>query len=228
MRILFVEDDKVLLNIVSRSLKDAGYRVDIAQTLADERHLWAVQPFDAILLDLNLPLSAAAGSAMGNGLQVLREARARGNQTPVLILTARDRVDERIAGLNDGADDYMGKPFELAEVEARLRAMVRRAEKTNDLVQVGQLFLDRKKMQVYLGGVPLNLPNQEFQLLWELITPPGNVVSKKMLSEKLSDIGGSLGGNAIEAMVYRLRLQIHGAGASIRTLRGLGYVLEDA
>jgi two-component system OmpR family response regulator len=227
MRILLVEDDEALLTVVSRSLKDSGHRVDIAKTLAGARYLWTVQPFDAVLLDLNLPLFAEAGSKMGSGLDALREARARGDQTPVLILTARSRVGERIAGLNAGADDYMTKPFELAEVEARLRALVRRAQKTDDRVQVGRLTLDRKTMNVYFGDKYLPLPNREFQLLWELMTPPGSVVSKKRMSEKLSDVDQVIGGNALEALVYRLRLQIEGAGASIRTLRGLGYVLED-
>ena len=227
MRILLVEDDEVLLTVVSRSLKDSGHRVDVAKTLADARYLWTVQPFDAVLLDLNLPLLAEAGSKMGTGLVALREARARGDQTPVLILTARSRVSERITGLNAGADDYMNKPFVLAEVEARLRALVRRAQKTDDRVQVGRLTLDRKRMKIYFGEKPLSLPNREFQLLWELMTPLGSVVSKKRLSEKLSDLDQVIGGNALEASVYRLRLQIEGAGASIRTLRGLGYVLED-
>jgi two-component system OmpR family response regulator len=227
MRILLVEDDEALLTVVSRSLKDSGHRVDIAKTLAGARYLWTVQPFDAVLLDLNLPLFAEAGSKMGSGLDALREARARGDQTPVLILTARSRVGERIAGLNAGADDYMTKPFELAEVEARLRALVRRAQKTDDRVQVGRLTLDRKTMNVYFGDKYLPLPNREFQLLWELMTPPGSVVSKKRMSEKLSDVDQVIGGNALEALVYRLRFQIEGAGASIRTLRGLGYVLED-
>ena len=227
MRILLVEDDEVLLTVVSRSLKDSGHRVDVATTLADARYLWMVQPFDAVLLDLNLPLSTEAGNKMGSGLEALREARARGDQTPVLILTAQSRVDERVTGLNAGADDYMNKPFELAEVEARLRALVRRAQKTDDRVQVGKLTLDRKTMKAYFGEKPLSLPNREFQLLWELMTPLGSVVSKKRLSEKLSDLDQVIGGNALEALVYRLRLQIEGAGASIRTLRGLGYVLED-
>jgi DNA-binding response OmpR family regulator len=228
MRILLVEDDEILLTVVARSLKDSGHRVDLAKTLADARYLWMVQSFDAVLLDLNLPLFAEVGSKTGTGLEVLREARARGDETPVLILTAQSRVSERIAGLNAGADDYMHKPFELAEVEARLRALVRRAQKTDNRVQVGKLTLDRKLMTVYFAEKHLPLPNREFQLLWELMTPVGNVVSKKRLSDKLSEVDRVMGGNALEALVYRLRLQIEGAGASIRTLRGLGYVLEDS
>ena len=137
MRFLLVEDDAVLRDVVQRSLTEAGHRVDTASRAADARHLWRVQPVDAVLLDLNLP--------DGNGLAVLREARARGDRTPVLVLTARNRTEERIAGLDAGADDYLGKPFELAEVEARLRALVRRAQGAHDVVEVGGLRLDRQR-----------------------------------------------------------------------------------
>src|SRR5690349_7700377 len=135
MRILLVEDDDVLLDVMQRSLLDAGHRVDAARRADEARHLWRVQPFDAVLLDLNLP--------DGSGLAVLREARARGDRTPVLVLTARNRTEERIAGLDAGADDYLGKPFDLGEVRARVRALARRSHGADDLSQVGALQLDR-------------------------------------------------------------------------------------
>ena len=218
MRILLVEDDAVLGSVMLRSLQEAGHRVDLAVTLAQARHFWYVQPFDAVLLDLNLP--------DGNGLTALREARARHDRTPTLVLTARNRTDERIAGLDAGADDYLGKPFELAEVEARLRALVRRNRETDDVVRIGTLTIDRKTQRVFLDREPLDLPAREFEVLWELITPPGRVVSKKALSDKLSGFDESLGANALEAFVSRLRKKLAGSGAGIRTLRGLGYVLE--
>jgi len=218
MRILLVEDDAVLGSVMLRSLTDAGHRVDLAVTLARARHFWLVQPFDAVLLDLNLP--------DGNGLTALREARARHDRTPTLVLTARNRTDERIAGLDAGADDYLGKPFELAEVEARLRALVRRSRETDDVVRIGTLAIDRKAQRVFLSREPLDLPAREFEVLWELITPPGRVVSKKTLSDKLSGFDESLGANALEAFISRLRKKLAGSGAGIRTLRGLGYVLE--
>ena len=227
MRILLVEDDAVLRGVVLRSLADAGHRVDIAATMDEARHWWRVQVFDAVLLDLNLPLSTHERSGLGNGLAVLREARARGDRTPVLVLTARDRTDERIAGLDAGADDYMGKPFDLAEVEARLRALVRRVHGTDDRVELGLLALDRKASRFFLQGQAWDLPAREFEVLWELMTPPGRVVSKRVLSEKLSETDGALGDNALEAFISRLRKKIAGSGASIRTLRGLGYVLEE-
>lgn len=226
MRILLVEDDVVLRDVMVRSLTDAGHRVDVAETLEQAEHFWLVQPFDTVLLDLNLPLTDHPMSGLGSGLKALRNARARGDRTPVLILTARNRTDERIAGLDAGADDYIGKPFDLAEVEARLRALVRRTQGTDDRVDVGMLTLDRKARRFLLGPQPLDLPAREFEVLWELMTPPGRVVSKRSLSSKLSDVDEWLGDNALEAFISRLRKRLPGSGVRIRTLRGLGYVLE--
>ena len=226
MRILLVEDDAVLREVMLRSLADAGHRVDVASNVDDADHLWRVQPFDAVLLDLNLPVTGATGSATGSGLTALRHARARGDRTPVLVLTARDRTEERIAGLDAGADDYLGKPFDLAEVEARLRALVRRAKGTEDMVTLGQLKLDRKARRFAMGSTPLDLPAREFEVLWELMSPPGHAVSKRALSDKLSTFDEALGDNALEAFISRLRKKLLGSGASIRTLRGIGYLLE--
>jgi two-component system OmpR family response regulator len=228
MRILLVEDDAILRSLMLRSLREAGHRVDEASTLEDARHWWRVQAFDAVLLDLNLPLSGHPRSGMGNGLSVLREARARGDRTPVLVLTARDRTEERIAGLDAGADDYLGKPFELAEVEARLRALVRRAHGADDRVELGQLQLDRKARRFFLAGQSWDLPAREFEVLWELLTPPGRVVSKRQLADKLSEADTALGDNALEAFISRLRKKLLGSGVEIRTLRGLGYLLEES
>ncbi len=227
MRILLVEDDPVLQAVVQRSLCDSGHRVDAAADLATAAHWWRVQPFDAVLLDLNLPLDAGARAGMGSGLALLREARARGDKTPVLVLTARNRTDERIAGLDAGADDYLGKPFELAEVEARLRALVRRSQGGDERVQIGALLLDRQARQVQVAGVALALPAREYEVLHELLSPPGRTVSKKDLSDKLSGFDDSLNDNALEAFISRLRKKLAGSGASIRTLRGLGYRIEE-
>ncbi len=225
MRFLLVEDDDVLRDVMQRSLSQAGHRIDVATTAAQARHLWQVQPVDAVLLDLNLP--------DGSGLPVLREARARGDRTPVLVLTARNRTEERIAGLDAGADDYLGKPFDLAEVEARLRALVRRAQGADDVVEVGGLRLDRRarRLQVRVAGgdgalQTMDLPAREFEVLLELMSPPGHVVSKRRLSDKLSGFDDALGSNALEAFISRLRRKLQGSGATIRTLRGLGYVVE--
>ncbi|MFM8866491.1 MAG: response regulator transcription factor [Limnohabitans sp.] len=227
MRILLVEDDSVLQAVVQRSLRESGHRVEVAGDLATAAHWWRVQAFDVVLLDLNLPLDARAGSGLGSGLVLLREARARGDRTPVLVLTARNRTDERIAGLDAGADDYLGKPFELAEVEARLRALVRRSQGAEDVVQVGRLQLDRPACRVLVDGQALGLPAREYEVLAELLSPPGRTVSKKDLSDKLSDLQDALADNALEAFISRLRKKLAGSGASIRTLRGLGYRVEE-
>ena len=218
MRILLVEDDTVLGQVMLRSLQDAGHRVDAAATRDAARHFWQVQVYDAVLLDLNLP--------DGSGLDALREARARRDRTPVLVLTARNRTEQRIAGLDAGADDYLGKPFDLAEVEARLRALVRRRHDIDDQVQVGALSLDRRARRAWLQGEPFDLPAREFEVLWELMTPPGRVLNKQQLSDKLSGFDDALAPNALEAFISRLRKKLAGSGATIRTLRGLGYLLE--
>lgn len=227
MRILLAEDDTVLADLMVRSLTQAGHRVELARSLEELSHWWRVQGFDAVLLDLNLPQAAHDRSLMGSGLTSLRSARLRGDRTPVLVLTARDRTEERIAGLDAGADDYLGKPFDLGEVEARLRALVRRAQGTDDRVTVGQLVLDRRAGRFFVEGQAWDLPAREFEVLMELMTPPGRVVSKRELSRKLSDAEGILGDNALEAFVSRLRKKLVDTGVAIRTLRGLGYVLED-
>ena len=227
MRILLIEDDDVLRRVMLKSLEDAGHRVDAASDLAQAGHFWRVQAFDVVLLDLNLPQSGQALAPMGSGLSLLREARARGDRTPVMVLTARNRTEERIAGLDAGADDYLGKPFDLGEVEARLRALVRRSQGAADVTQVGQLRLDRKNRRVSLGEEALALPAREFEVLWELMTPPGRAVNKRALSDKLSDFDAALGDNALEAFISRLRRKLQDSGAAIRTLRGIGYLLEE-
>ena len=218
MRFLIVEDDTVLRNVLSRSLTDAGHRIDAAATRGEAESFLLVQPYDAVVLDLNLH--------DGSGLTTLRELRRRGNTTPVLVLTARDRTEERIEGLDAGADDYVGKPFELAELEARLRALVRRSQGGADRVEVGRLALDRTARRFFVGDTPLNLPAREFEVLWELTSRPGRVVSKRLLSDKLSGFEDALGDNALEAFISRLRRKLQGSGATIKTLRGLGYLLE--
>lgn len=227
MRILLVEDDPVLQSVMLRSLTEAGHRVDAAGDIAQAEHFWWVQPYDAVLLDLNLPLSAQTEAGQGSGLQLLKKARARGDRTPVLVLTARNRTDERIAGLDAGADDYLGKPFDLQEVEARLRAMARRSQGADDVVQVGQLTLNRIQRRFLVDGVDLVLPAREFEVLWELMSPPGRAVSKRVLSDKLSSFDEALGDNALEAFISRLRKKLTHTGAGIRTLRGIGYLLEE-
>jgi two-component system OmpR family response regulator len=222
MRILLVEDDPVLHAVIRSSLEDGGNRVDSAHTLEQASHVWSVQRYDAVVLDLNLP--------DGSGLVALRSARARGDRSAVLVLTARNRIEERIAGLDAGADDYLGKPFELAELAARLRALARRVLGADELAEAGSLRFDRRAGRFFVTGVgassELELPAREHAVLVELMTPPGRVVSKKVLSEKLSGFDDHLGDNALEAFISRLRKKLLGSGSTIRTLRGLGYLIE--
>ncbi len=228
MRILLIEDDAVLQAVMLRSLTDAGHRVDAASHLEEASHFWQVQPYDVVLLDLNLPFNGQATAAQGSGLTLLRAARSRGDRTPVLVLTARNRTDERIAGLDAGADDYLGKPFDLAEIEARLRALARRAMGADDVVQVGRLILQRKNRRILVEEQDLALPAREFEVLWELMSPPGRTVSKRELSDKLSTFDDALADNALEAFISRLRKKLSDSGATIRTLRGIGYLLEES
>ena len=223
MRILLVEDDAVLHGVIRSSLHDTGHRVDSARSLDEANHLWSVQGYDAVVLDLNLP--------DGSGLVALRAARARGDRAAVLVLTARNRIEERIAGLDAGADDYLGKPFELGELEARLRALARRVHGADDVAEVGALRFERNVGRFFVvgdgaGRSELELPAREHDVLVQLMTPPGRVVSKKVLAEKLSGFDDHLGANALEAFVSRLRKKLVGSGSTIRTLRGLGYLIE--
>jgi two-component system OmpR family response regulator len=222
MRILLVEDDAVLHGVIRSSLQDSGNRVDSARTLDEAGHLWSVQSYDAVVLDLNLP--------DGSGLTALRAARARGDRAAVLVLTARNRIEDRIAGLDAGADDYLGKPFELGELAARLRALARRVHGADDVAEVGGLRFERNVGRFFVvGGAAtseLELPAREHDVLVQLMTPPGRVVSKKVLADKLSGFDDHLGANALEAFVSRLRKKLVGSGSTIRTLRGLGYLIE--
>jgi two-component system OmpR family response regulator len=227
MRILLVEDDPTLRNVMCQKLMDTGNRVDMAGDLATAAHLWAVQVFDVVLLDLNLPETSQANAAMSSGLLLLKQMRVKGDRTPVLVLSARNRTEERIAGLDAGADDYLGKPFELNEVEARLRAILRRSQGADDLTQVGQLVLNRQQKRFMLLDEPLQLPAREFEVLWELMSPPGRVVNKRNLSDKLSSFDESLGDNALETFISRLRRKLENSGAVIRTMRGIGYLMEE-
>lgn len=228
MRILLVEDDEVLRGVLRRSLVERGHEVSVAQSMDEASLHWEQTRLDAVLLDLTLPRTSSGQSGLGNGLTVLREARSRGDRTPVLVLTARDRTEERIAGLDAGADDYLGKPFDIDEVEARLRSLVRRVRAADDRAVIGELALDRRARRFFLAGQPWDLPAREFAVLWELMTPPGRVVSKRDLSQKLSGPDEVLCDNALEVFISSLRKRMTSNRVVIRTRRGLGYVLEEA
>lgn len=224
MRILLAEDDAVLADGLSRSLRRTGFAVDHAQNGAEADAAASAQAYDLMILDLGLPKMS--------GLDVLRRLRAKANganaRMPVLILTATDGVEDRVKGLDLGADDYMAKPFELAELEARVRALTRRGLcGAPTLIQNGALSYDLSGRVAYLGGQPLELSAREIGLLEIFLQRAGRLVSKDQLVQHLCEWGEELSTNAIEVYVHRLRKKIE-PGASISTVRGLGYCLEKA
>ena len=219
MRILVVEDDPVLRDGLSRSLRNDGYAVEVTDDgkLADQ--LLSVHSFDLVVLDLGLPGL--------DGLEVLRRLRRRASTVPVLILTARDSIVDRVNGLDVGADDYLVKPFELAELEARVRALMRRAQSVATArINHGALTLDTAARRAFVGEDALDLSAREVALLEALLLSAGRVVSKDQLADRLYGVSDEVGPNAIEVFVHRLRRKIESAGVSIRTIRGLGYLVE--
>lgn len=216
MRILLIEDEADIADGLSRFLRAQGHAVDHAPDLDSARAALDVATFDTILLDLALP--------DGSGLTLLREQRRSGNRAPVIIATARDQISERIAGLDAGADDYVVKPYDLAEIEARLRAQARRA--TGDPStesRLGGLRIDRAGARLYRGDTEIRLTSREWALLDALLSARGRVLSKQMLEDRLYAFDDAIEGNAVEVYVSRLRAKL-GADA-IQTRRGLGYLI---
>ncbi|MEY4718315.1 MAG: hypothetical protein RL563_933 [Pseudomonadota bacterium] len=219
MRILLVEDDAVLGDGLSRSLADWGFDVTLAETGSYAESALCTQPYDLLILDLGLPDI--------DGREVLRQLRARKSAIPVLILTARDGLNDRVGGLELGADDYMTKPFELRELEARVRALLRRSHGgfDND-IRFGRLTLNLRDQQIMADAIPLGLPPREYGVLEALLLQSGRVVSKDSIAQRLAVRSEELADNAIEVYVHRLRRRLESLAISIRTVRGLGYLLE--
>ena len=216
MRVLLVEDTPDLADGISRYLGASGHAVDVAPSLADAEAALDVAPYDVMLLDLALP--------DGSGLTLLRTLRARGERLPVVIATARDQVSDRIDGLDAGADDYVVKPFDLGEVEARLRAHQRRA--TGDPAaetRLGDLRVDRTGARLFRDETEIRLTSREWALFEALLSARGRVLSKPVLEERLYAFDDAVEGNAVEVYVSRLRTKL-GAGV-IQTRRGLGYLI---
>ena len=222
MKLLLVEDDASMRTTLERSLARRGLQVRTCADGALALAAWnAFQP-DVVVLDLSLPHL--------DGLQVLQQARRDGLATPVLLLTARGTVGDRVLGLNAGADDYLPKPFDLDELEARLRALARRSpapEAAAADVQVGRLRLDRATGAFYLGGQVLELTPRESALLQALFARPGHAVPKEKLFELVFPGQADVQYEAIEVVAYRLRKKLAGTGAALMTLRGLGYLVKD-
>ena len=221
MRILIVEDEPVLADGLTRSLRQSDYAVDCTGSGSDADHILATQTYDLVILDLGLPQL--------DGLEVLRRLRHRGSRVPVLVLTARDTLDDRVKGLDLGADDYLSKPFELAELEARVRALIRRGHSGGgSLLSHGTLSVDTAGRRAMLNGEPLELSARELGVLEVLMLRTGRVVNKEQLAEQLYGWDEEVGANAIEVYVHRLRRKLEPAGVKIRTIRGLGYLLEKS
>jgi two-component system OmpR family response regulator len=219
VRLLIAEDDPVLADGLSRSLRAGGYAVDVVADGEAADSALATQSFDLLILDLGLPKLS--------GLEVLRRLRARQARLPVLILTAADSVEQRVKGLDLGADDYMAKPFALTELEARARALTRRAMGgAATLLRHGPLGFDQVGRVATLHGEPLDLSARELGLLEVLLARTGRLVSKEQLVDHLCEWGEEVSHNAIEVYVHRLRKKIESSGVHIVTVRGLGYSLE--
>ena len=219
MRILIAEDDAIMADGLTRSLRQAGYVVDRGGTGPEADSAVTRGEFDLLILDLGLP-------KMG-GLEVLRRLRARGSHLPVLILTALDGVNDRVRGLDLGADDYLAKPFALNELEARVRALTRRgAAGVAGVLRHGELSYDQVGRVTEIRGKPLDLSARETGLLEILLQRVGRIVSKEQLVERLCEWGEEVSTNAIEVYVHRLRKKLEAGGVRIATVRGLGYCLE--
>ena len=220
MRILIAEDDRVMADGLLRALRATGAAVDhVASGSEADAALMTNKEFDLLILDLGLPSM--------HGLEVLRRLRARGSSMPVLILTAADSVDERVKGLDYGADDYMAKPFSLQELEARVRALVRRRMgSASDSIKHGPLVYDKAGRVATLDGKMVELSSRELGLLEVLLQRVGRMVSKEQLVELLCEWGEEVSNNAIEVYVHRLRKKIEKGPIRIATVRGLGYCLE--
>jgi two-component system OmpR family response regulator len=219
MRVLIVEDDPLQADILFHAFHKPGYTVTHENNGKRADHLLSTHEFDVVILDMGLPDM--------DGADVLLRLRDRKNKVPVLILTARDEVKDRVRGLDMGADDYLTKPFDINELEARVRSLIRRGQSASGAqLQVGALCLDMVGHLATLKGRALELSGREFKVLEILVLRAGRVVSKKQLCEQVSGLGELVSDNAIEVYVYRLRKHLEPGGINIRTVRGLGYMLE--
>lgn len=219
MRILLVEDDRALAQALYTLLRQSGYAVDVVHDGASAEALAAAERFELVILDLNLPEM--------DGLATLRAMRARGNQASVMIITARGAPEDRVRGLDLGADDYLSKPFDIGEFEARVRSLLRRQMGLRSAtVSFGALVLDQNSRSFTLAEQPLDLPARERDLLELLILKAGKVVGRETIVQSLTSMEDELSANAIEQYVSRLRKRLAPAGLGLRTARGIGYYLD--
>ncbi|MDR6538680.1 response regulator transcription factor [Variovorax soli] len=220
MRILLVEDDRVLADALSRALVQSAHAVDVVSTGEEADHALAPGIYDLAILDIGLPGLS--------GLDVLKRLRARKSAMPVLMLTAFDTLADRVRGLDLGADDYLAKPFDLPELEARVRALLRRSTQSMPFLEHGPLRFDTVGRRVFHDKRPLDLSPRELALLELLLMRAGRVVSKEQMVNHLYGWGDEVGDNAIEVNVYRLRKKLEPLGCEIRTVRGMGYLIDSS
>ncbi|TAM98348.1 MAG: response regulator [Rhizobiaceae bacterium] len=219
MRLLLVEDNRELASWLARTLKQAQYTVDVVHDGEEAEHALAVGEHALVILDLSLPKRS--------GLDVLRGLRARGNAVPVIVLTANASLDGRVRGLDQGADDYLAKPFEIEELEARIRAQLRRASnRAETVIACGGLVFDTSTRMFTLAGEVLGLTPREHAVLEQLVLKAGRAVSKTSLSGAIYDFDTDADPSAIEIYVHRLRKKLEGSNVGIVTLRGLGYLIR--
>lgn len=219
MRILIAEDDSILADGLSRSLRYEGYAVDVVHDGSSADSALQIQSFDLLILDLGLPRMS--------GLSVLRKLRQRHSALPVLILTAADSIEQRVEGLDLGADDYMSKPFALSELEARVRALIRRhGGARTSVLHHHRLAFDLNGRVATINDQPLELSARETSLLEIFLSRSGRMISKNQLVDLLCEWGEEVTTNAIEVYIHRLRKKLEPSGARILTVRGLGYCLE--
>lgn len=219
MRLLIIEDNQRLCQAVAESLRAEGFAVDTAASASEGLRIWRAAEYDAAVLDLMLP--------DGSGLTALKEMRDRGDMTPVLVLTALGSIDDRVRGLDGGADDYLVKPFAMQELIARLRALLRRpGAALGRTLTLGSVKLDTSARIATVAETPLDLTRSELIVLEALLRHQGRVISKERLAECLYDFEQERSANSVETQVHRLRKKLAAAGAdvSLRTLRGLGYL----
>ncbi|MGH8765097.1 MAG: response regulator [Burkholderiales bacterium] len=219
MRILVVEDDAVLAAALTRALNQSAYAVDVVDNGDDANRALGPDTYDLVVLDLALPKV--------DGLAVLRRLRDRRSRVPVLVLSARDTLEDRVKGLDLGADDYLTKPFDLPEFEARVRVLIRRGQHqaSNDL-RHGRLRFDLAGRRVFHDDDPVELSARELAVVELLMSRQGRVVTKEQMVDRLFGWGEDVASNAIEVCVHRVRKKLEPFGIEIRTVRGMGYLVE--
>lgn len=219
MRILLVEDDRMLSEAITRALTQSAHVVDASYNGEEADRALATYEYGLVLLDIGLPKI--------DGFEVLKRLRGRRNRVPVLVLTVRESIDDRISGLDLGADDYLAKPFHLSELEARVRALIRRAHSNASSVLLnGRLRLDTAGRRLFCDDQPVDLSARELAVIELLLLKEGKVVTKQQIVDHLYGWEDASNSNAIEVFVYRLRKKLEASGTDIRTVRGMGYLIE--